>query len=172
MPEVSLTSEQLSHINPAAEKLRLRREHLKRIGDLAVRDLDPNEDEALVDRTREFAIMKEIRDFGQTALVTESIQVVEVETIRVLPEQFNVVKERLLDFINEGIVLSEHFLEVVHVDAQIDRNVLNLVIDQLRQEGVLTHTAGGYVKSPTGDDHAAWLDATITTPIHIQRSNN
>lgn len=172
MSESSLTSEQLPNINPAAEKIRLRREHLKRIGDLAIRDLDPNEDEALIERTREFAIMKEIREFGQTAPVTESIQIIEVETVRVLPEQFSVVKERLIEFINEGIVLSDHFLEIVHVDAEIDREVLDLVIDQLRQEGVLTHTAIGYVKAPTGDDHRAWLEATLTSPINVIRSSN
>lgn len=172
MPELSLTSEQLLNSNPAAEKLRLRREHLRQIGELAIRDLNPYEDEALVERTRELAIMKEIREFGQTELLTVPVRVVEVKKVQILPEQFALVKEQLIAFINEGVVLSEHFIELIHTDAQIDHRVLHAVIDQLRQEGVLTHTAIGYVKAPTGEDHKAWLDATITSPINVIRSSN
>lgn len=172
MPEASRTSEQLSNINPEAEKACLRREHLKRVGELAIRDLNPYEDEALVERTRELAIMKEIREFGQIALSTEPSHVVDIETIHALPHQLEIVRERLIAFADEGIVLSDDFIEIIHTDADIDRSVLDLVINQLRQDGVIVYTAAGYVKAPTGDDYKAWLDATTTSPINVIRSSN
>jgi hypothetical protein len=172
MPEPSQSSEQLQNINPDAEKIRLRRDHLRRIGDLAVKDLDPNEDEALVDRIREMAILKEIREFSQTELLHNATQTAERSLIKIFPEQLAMIRQLLIDFSNDGIVLSPLFLETIHTDADVDHAVISSAINQLRHEGLLSHTASGYVKAPTGDDHQAWLQATVTGPINILRSNN